>query len=85
MAATQKINFLTLASYSLPNTFRGLSRTVSELYWVNLGITPLQTTVAKLLLLRDLSSRFVHITSSSFVFIISSLRFIRGGLVLCLA
>jgi len=41
MATTQKIDFLTLVSYSLPNTFGGLSRTVTELYWVNVTIAPL--------------------------------------------
>jgi len=42
-SATPKMNFLTLVSYSLPNTFGGLSRTVTELYWWNLSITPLKT------------------------------------------
>jgi len=37
------MNFLTLVSYSLPNTFGGLSRTVTELPSVNLSITPLLT------------------------------------------
>jgi len=43
MSATPKMNFLTLVSYSLPDTFGGLSRTVTELYWWNLSITPLKT------------------------------------------
>jgi len=37
------MNFLTLVSYSLPNTFGGLSCTVTELYWWNLSIMPLLT------------------------------------------
>jgi len=41
MAANQKIDFLTLVSYSLPNTFGSLSRTVTELYWLNVTIKPL--------------------------------------------
>jgi len=41
MVATPKMNFLTLVSYLLPNTFGGQSRTVTELYWVTINIKPL--------------------------------------------
>jgi len=43
MAVTPKMNFLTLVSYLLPNTFGGLSRTIRAVLGERITIKPLKT------------------------------------------